>query len=147
MKVILLADVQGHGKKGNIVEVNDGYARNFLIPKKLAMEGTKSVINEYNLRLEKEAKIARDEKEKAFALAKLLNTKIVDVHVRCGEGKMYGSVTTQDIANGLAEQGITIDKKKITIKEQIKNIGIFEVEVWVYPETVAKMKINVIGDR
>lgn len=147
MKVILLADVQGQGKKGAVVEVNDGYARNYLIPKKLAVEGTKSVLNEYKAKLEKEARIAKEEHEKALQLAKLLSSKVVDVYVRCGDGKMYGSVTTQDIADALAEQGLAIDKKKITIKEPIKTTGLFEVDVRVYPETVAKLKINVIAKK
>jgi|AGTN01.3.fsa_nt_gi ribosomal protein L9 len=145
MKVLLLADIQGHGKKGNLADVNDGYAKNYLIPKKLATEATKQVIHDYNLRLEKEARLAKEERDAAMELYNLLNTKIIDVKVKTGGGKMYGSVTAQDIASSLAEQGITVDKKKITIKEQIKSPGQYVVEVWVYPETVAKMKINIIA--
>lgn len=147
MKVLLLTDVQGHGKKDSIVEVNDGFARNFLIPKKQAVEATKQVINEYNNKLAKEAKKQQEEKDAAMQLYKLLSSKTVDVHVRCGEGKMYGSVTAQDVAEGLTADGLQVDKKKITIKEPIKAPGTYIVEVWVYPETVAKMKINVIGDK
>jgi large subunit ribosomal protein L9 len=147
MKVILLTDIQGHGKKGNIVEVNDGYARNFLLPKKMAVEATKNVINEYNTKLEKEKRLLQEEKDKAFALAKQLEGTPVDVKVRCGEGKMYGSVTTQNIADALLEKGITVDKKKITLKDTVKEPGIYNAEVWVYKETTAKIKINVITEK
>ncbi|MFA5450286.1 MAG: 50S ribosomal protein L9 [Clostridia bacterium] len=149
MKVILLADVQGHGKRGAVVDVNDGYARNYLIPKKLAKEATKAVLNEYNHKLEKEARLAKEEKEAALQLLQHLSSKKVTVKVRCGEdGKMYGSVTSQDIADALLEQEkITVDKKKITIKEPIKAVGVYEVEVWVYPETIAKVKLNVVAGK
>lgn len=146
MKVILLQDVQGHGKKGNIVDVNDGYARNYLLPKKLAVEATKNVLNQYNQKLEKEAKIAEEKKQEALALGKLISGTTVEVRVKCGGGKMYGSVTTQDIADALSAKGINVDKKKITIKDTIKNAGIYEVDVKVYKETVAKMKIKVIAE-
>lgn len=145
MKVILLADIQGHGKKGNIVEVNDGYARNYLLPKKLAVEATKNLLNQYQQKLEKEARLMEQEKQEALALAKLLSTKVVKVYVRSGDGKMYGSVTTQDIADALLKDGITVDKKKISIKEPIKQAGTYEVDVKVYKETVAKLNVVVIA--
>lgn len=144
MKVILLTDVQGHGKKGSIVDVNDGYARNFLVPRKMAIEATKSMLNEYTQKLEKEKRLLQEEKERALALAKEIAAMTVDVKVKCGEdGKMYGSVTTQDVAAALAEKGITVDKKKVTLKETIKTVGVYEAEVWVYKETTAKFKISV----
>ena len=144
MKVLLLQDVQGHGKKGTIVELNDGYARNFLIPKKMAVEATKSIVNEYNQRIEKELRLAQKAKEEALALAKELSGKTVDVVVKCGEdGKMYGSVTTQDVASALGTMGYQVDKKKIVLKDVIKKVGVYEAEVKVYKETSAKIKINV----
>ncbi len=144
MKVLLLQDVQGHGKKGTIVELNDGYARNFLIPKKMAVEATKSIVNEYNQRIEKELRLAQKAKEEALALAKELSGKTVDVVVKCGEdGKMYGSVTTQDVASALGAMGYQVDKKKIVLKDVIKKVGVYEAEVKVYKETSAKIKINV----
>lgn len=144
MKVILLQDFKALGKKGEIVDVNDGYAKNFLVPKKIANEATKNIINENNQRLKKEKLDRELEKQKAMELKKILSEKVIDVAVKCGEGKMYGSVTTQDIAKALATEGIDIDKRKITIHEPIKKIGVFTVEVWLYKETTAKMKINVI---
>lgn len=144
MKVLLLQDVQGHGKKGTIVELNDGYARNFLIPKKMAVEATKSIVNEYNQRIEKELRLAQKAKEEALALAKELSGKTVDVVVKCGEdGKMYGSVTTQDVASALGAMGYQVDKKKIVLKDVIKKVGVYEAEVKVYKETSAKIKIKV----
>ena len=144
MKVLLLQDVQGHGKKGTIVELNDGYARNFLIPKKMAVEATKSIVNAYNQRVEKELRLAQKAKEEALALAKELSGKTVDVVVKCGEdGKMYGSVTTQDVASALGAMGYQVDKKKIVLKDVIKKVGVYEAEVKVYKETSAKIKVNV----
>lgn len=143
MKVILLADVQGQGKKGDIVEVNEGYARNFLLPKKLAAEATKSVLNELAQRLEKEERIRKAEKDAALALAKQLQGSRVDVFVKCGEGKLYGSVTTQNVADALAALGHDIDKRKITIKESIKQLGVFDAEIKIYKEISATIKIEV----
>lgn len=144
MKVILLQDVKTIGNKGDIAEVNDGYARNFLLPKKLAAEADKSVVNEYNQRVEKEKRQKEQELREAMELKNTLSKKTIDVAVKCGEGKMYGSVTAQDIATALAKEGLNVDKKKITIPEPIRQLGIFTVEVWVYKETTVKMKINVI---
>lgn len=145
MKVILLADVQGHGKKGEVVEVNDNYARNYLVPRKLAKEATKAVLNEYNQKLEKEARLAQQEKDEAMELKKQLEGKTVIVKVRCGGGKMYGSVTSQDVADGLAELGYTVDKKKVIFKETIRTPGLYDVDIKVYRETIAKIKINVVA--
>jgi len=145
MKVILLSDVQGHGKKGEVVEVNDNYARNYLVPRKLAQEATKAVMNEYTQKLEREARLSQQEKDDAMELRKQLEGKTVTVKVRCGGGKMYGSVTAQDVADGLAEQGYPVDKKKIMIKDPIRTPGVYDVEVKVYKETVAKVKINVMA--
>jgi large subunit ribosomal protein L9 len=146
MKIILLSDVQGHGKKGEIVDVNDGYAKNYLIPKKFGVEATNKIINEYNQKLEKERRILQEEKENAIAVANRLSKTIVNVKVKCGEGKLYGSVTSQDIVNGLKALDITVDKKKITLKENIKSIGVFDADIWLYKGITAKIKINVIAE-
>lgn len=145
MKVFLTADVAGQGKKGEIVEVNDSYARNYLIPRKLGVEATKNVLNEYTQRQEKEAKQAQKEKDEAMELRRQLDGTTITVSVRCGGGKMYGSVTSQDVADALAAKGFSVDKKKISIKDTIKTTGIYDVEVRVYKETVAKLKINVVA--
>ncbi len=131
------------GKKGDVVEVNDGYARNFLLPKKLVAEATKNALNELKQKKANEEKRLAEEKAAALALCKELTGKTVDVPVKCNNGKMYGSVTTQDVADALAKVGYTVDKKKITLSETIKQLGIFSADIWCYKETVAKIKINV----
>lgn len=146
MKIILLQDVKPHGKAGDIVEVNDGYAKNFLIPKKMAKAATKDAQNERKQKLANEEKRLAEEKAAALEMHKQLNGKTVSVKVKCFEGKMYGSVTTQDVATALAEIGFTVDKKKITLPATIKNTGLYDVEVWCYKETVAKIKIDVIPE-
>lgn len=144
MKILLVQDVKGQGVKDEIIDVNDGYAKNFLLPKKLGIEATKAVINEHNQKLAKEEKLRQEEKAKAMEMYKLLNGKTVSVAVKCGV-KLYGSVTTNDIAESLKKEGLIVDKKKITIKEPIKSLGEYTVDVWVYKETIAKLKIRVIA--
>ena len=146
MKIILLQDVKPHGKAGDIVEVNDGYAKNFLIPKKMAKAATKDAQNERKQKLANEEKRLAEEKAAALEMYKQLNGKTVTVRVKCFEGKMYGSVTTQDVASALAEIGFTVDKKKITLPATIKNVGLYDVDVWCYKETVAKIKIDVVSE-
>lgn len=146
MKVILLQDVKGSGKKGEIIEVSDGYARNFLLNKKLAVEA-----NTQNLYVAEQKKKAADaksaaDKAEAQELAKKLKSVTVEVKAKGGEnnGKMFGSVTNDDIAAALAEAGYQVDKKKIELKESIRDFGAFEVTVRIYPEISAVLKINVV---
>lgn len=145
MKVILNQDVKGTGKKGEIVEVNDGYARNFLLKKGLATEGTTQ--NLYVAEQRRKAKEAKDAADRAAALetVKKLGAVTVTVRMRGGDngGKMFGSVTGENISEALAEMGFDIDKKKIDIKEAIRDFGDFEVTARVYPEISAKVKIRV----
>ena len=145
MKVILNQDVKGTGKKGEIVEVNDGYARNFLLKKGLATEGTTQ--NLYVAEQRRKAKEAKDAADRAAALeiVKKLGAVTVTVKMRGGDngGKMFGSVTGENISEALAEMGFDIDKKKIDIKEAIRDFGDFEVTARVYPEISAKVKIRV----
>lgn len=145
MKVILNQDVKGTGKKGEIVEVNDGYARNFLLKKGLATEGTTQ--NLYVAEQRRKAKEAKDATDRAAALetVKKLGAVTVTVKMRGGDngGKMFGSVTGENISEALAEMGFDIDKKKIDIKEAIRDFGDFEVTARVYPEISAKVKIRV----
>ena len=144
MKVILLDNVQGHGKKGEIVNVNDGYAKNYLIPKKLVVEATKSVLNEIQQKVAKEQRLLREERLAAEELAKKIGGSVVIVKMRCGEdGKMYGSVTNQDVADGLKAMGYEIDKKKITVKDAIKTLGIYCADVKVYKDSSERIKIDV----
>lgn len=144
MKIILLTDVKGTGKKGEILEVSDGYARNFLIKKKLAEEATAAALNEAAQKKAAEEKRIAEEKAAANDVAQKLAGKIVDVAVKCGDGKMYGSVTVADIAEGLAKLGIEVDKKKIVLKETIKNLGLYTAEVKLYAGISAKISINVV---
>lgn len=144
MKVILLRDVKEQGKQGDLIEVNDGYARNYLIPKKLAMEATSAAINNRNQMLANEAKKKAAEKEKAIELYNELMNKTINLPVRCGEGKLYGSITTADIAKALNSYGLNVDKKNVRLKEPIRSLGIFEVEIWCYANYIAKINLNVV---
>ncbi|MCX4363074.1 MAG: 50S ribosomal protein L9 [Clostridia bacterium] len=144
MKVLLLKDVKTVGKKGEIVEVNDGYARNFLMKKGMAQQATAGVINETN---QKNAAIARQkqkEYEEALATAKELDGKTIDIVIKFGDnGKSFGAVTSKEISGELAKMGYDIDKKKINLKESIKSAGLFEVEVKVYTNVSANIKVEV----
>ena len=129
MKVILLQDVKGKGKKGQMLEVSDGYARNFMLPKKLAIEATPDAIN--TMRMNDKATQERIAKEKAEALdtGKKLREMTVTVTAKGGgNGRLFGSVTNQEIADALAKQsGIKLDKRKIVLNENIKNVGTYTV--------------------
>lgn len=146
MKVILLKDVKGTGNKGEIVEVNDGYARNFLIKKGLAQEGTQQNIYVAEQRKKAyEAKIAAERAE-AREIANKLKNVTVKVSAKGGEnnGKMFGSVTSEMISNALKDLGFDIDKKKIEIKDSIRDFGEFEVVLKLYSEVSQTLKINVV---
>ena len=143
MLVILKKDIKGTGKAGDVVTVSDGYARNMLLPREMAIKATdknvRSVEKQKNILKEKESK----EKEKAVNKAKELEAKSVVVKTKTGEnGKLFGSITSMDIAKALKEQeSINIDKKKIILKTPIKQIGVFEVDMKIYPEVVATVKV------
>lgn len=144
MKVILQQDVKPHGKKGDVVNVNDGYARNFLFPKKLAIEATTGALDD--VRKKQEAAQRKEAKERLAAaeLADKLKKAIVEVKVRCGEGdRIYGSVTSAEIAAALNEAGYEVDKRKIVLKENIRNIGTYQIEIKVYAGISAKATIKV----
>ncbi len=145
MKILLLQDVKSHGKKGDIIEVNDGYAKNFLIKKKMAVQATNQIINETNQKKASEQRRLELEKQEAIKLAERLNGNTIVVEIACGEnGKMFGSVTAKEISEALLKSGYDIDKKKVNIKEPIKSYGVFNVEVKVYANVTAKININVI---
>ncbi len=146
MKVILLQDVKAMGKKGDIVEVNDGYAINFLIPKKMVIKATKDAQNERNQKIANEEKRKAEEKDAALALHAKLNGTSVTVPMKCNDGKMYGSVTTMDVAKALNDLGFAVDKKKITLPGAIKSLGSYTVDVWCYNQTIAKVTINVVAE-
>ena len=145
MKVLLLADVKGQGKKDQIVEVSDGYARNFLFPKKLAVIADAKVMSETKSKEEAKQFKLKEEKSAAKALADKLGTLTVKITASSGgDGRLYGSITSKDIAEKLKEQyNIEIDKRKLVLSENIKSYGTYDVEVKVYPEISAKLKVTV----
>ena len=129
MKVILLQDVKGKGKKGQMLEVSDGYARNFMLPKKLAIEATADAINTMRMNDKAAAEKAAKEKAEALAISKELRAmKLVVTAKGGGAGRLFGSVTNQEIADALkAKTGITLDKRKIVISDPIKSVGTYTV--------------------
>lgn len=144
MKVLLLQDVKPQGKKGDIVEVNDGYARNFLIRRGLAKEATASVINETNQRRAADEKRRKDELEAAKQAADRLNGTTVEIAIRCGEnGKPFGAVTAKEIADKLSQMGYDVDKKKVVLKDAIKMVGNYHVELKLHPGVTAKVVVAV----
>lgn len=145
MKVILKADVKGSGKKGDIIEVSDGYARNFLLKKGLADIATASGINEISQRKTADAFHKAENEKFLRELAAKINGKEVTVSIRAGEnGKVFGSVTTAQVAAALEPLGCEVDKKKITFKENIKTLGLFDAEVRLMEGVTAKIVVNVI---
>ena len=144
MKVILLQDVKSVGKKGDIVNTSDGYARNFLFPKKLALEATEGNLNTANAKKESERKQKLKETEAAQELVNDLKQKQLQLRVKTGEGgRLFGAITSKDVAAELKKQfNLDIDRKKI-IMDNIKGTGLYEAEIKVYPEISAKLKIKV----
>ncbi len=147
MKVILLQDVKGQGKKGDIVTVAEGYARNFLLPRKLAVEASDSRLREISLqRAAQDKKKIKAEEEAWAAAARLEGTQVV-ISARVGDGgKLFGAVNNKDIAENLARQhSLDIDKKKIILKEPIKTLGRFPVTVKLHPSVQATITVLVEG--
>jgi large subunit ribosomal protein L9 len=145
MKVILLQDVKPHGKKGDMVEINDGYARNFIIPKKLGVEATNANMNDLKLQKANQEKIAAQQLADAKELAAKLESIKVNVKIKTGEGgRTFGSITAKEIAEALKKQhGIDIDKKKIVMKDAIKSVGSFSVNVKLHTQVNAELSISV----
>ena len=145
MKVILLQDVKSLGKKGEIINANDGYARNFLLPKKLGVEATSNNLNDLKLQKSNEEKVAQQILDDAKAFAKDLETKEVIVKMKGGEGgRTFGSISTKEIATAFKEQcGVDIDKKKIQLDESIKSFGVYEVKIKLHPKVMGTLKVKV----
>ena len=145
MKVIFLQDVKGQGKKGEIKEVSDGYARNFLLARKLAVEATNSNLNDIRGKKEADAFHKGQELEQAKALKEKLDGMRVKLVAKAGEnGKLFGSITNKDVAEALKmQQHVVIDKKKFHMPEGIKQVGTTKVEVRIYPEVVATLTVVV----
>lgn len=145
MKVILLQDVKSLGKKGEIVDVSDGYARNFIFPKKYGVEANAKNLNDLKLQKANDEKVAAENLAKAQELSGKLKDRKVVVKLKAGEGgKTFGSVSSKEIVEAAAEQlDLEIDKKKIQIADPIKNLGDYEVTVKLHPQVNATLKVTV----
>ncbi len=145
MKVILLEDVKSLGKKGEVVNVSDGYARNFIFKKNLGLEATPKALNDLKLQKQNDEKIAAENLEKAKALAGELSGKSVTLSIKAGsDGRVFGSVSTKEISAAAKEQlGYDLDKKKMHLPEPIKNIGSFTVPIKLHPKVTAELKVIV----
>lgn len=146
MKVILLKDVKALGKKDEIVDISDGYARNYVLPKGLGKEASAANLNDLKLKKANEEKVAKEKLEDAKKLAAKLETKEVTVKMKSGEGgKTFGSISSKEIAAAAREQcGLDVDKKKIQLPEAIKSLGEYEVQIKLHPQVVGKLKVKVI---
>ena len=146
MKVILKQDVKGSGKKGDVIEVSDGYAKNFLIKRGLADAATSGGLNEIAQRRTADAYHKAENEKQMRELAKQVNGMSVKLPIRAGEnGKVFGSVTTAQIAAALAEQGCDVDKKKISVEGAIKTVGEYEATARLHKEVKATIKFSVVA--
>ena len=145
MKVILLQDVKPHGKKGDMVEINDGYARNYILPNKLGVEANSANVNDLKLQKANQEKIAAKQLADAKELAEKLEKLKVEMKIKTGEGgRTFGSITAKEIAEALKKQhGIDIDKKKIVMKDAIKSVGSFSVNVKLHTKVNAELAVSV----
>ena len=145
MKVILLQDEKKLGKKGDVVVVSEGYARNYVLPKKIGVEATSKNLNDLKLQKANADKVALEQLNDAKALAAVLAEKTVEVKMKAGEGgRAFGSVSSKEIAAECkAQHGIEIDKKKIVLPEALKNFGMYEVNVKLHPQVTAVLKVHV----
>ena len=145
MKVILLTDVKGKGKKGQMIEVSDGYARNYMLPRKLAQEATADAVN--TMRMNDKATAERQARERAEAVAISKQLRVVTLVVKAmggGAGRLFGAVTTNEIADALKKNaGITIDKRKLVLTDNIKNVGTYTVKAKLGYEIVGQFTVKI----
>lgn len=148
MKVILLGDVRGSGKKGEIVKVSDGYAQNFLFPKKLAVEATPGALTELKNKKASDARKQELEREQAQNTANMISNKCITITAKSGkEGKLFGAVTSKDIAEKINSiYSVNIDKRKIQLEQDIKAFGTYSFTIKLYPEISACMSVMVISE-
>ena len=149
MKVILLEDVKSLGKKGEIVNVSDGYARNYVLPKKLGVEANSANMNDLKLQKANADKVAQEQLEAARELAEVLKTKEVVLKMKSGEGgRAFGSVSSKEIASAAKTQcGLEIDKKKIQLPEAIKALGVYEGNIKLHTKVTGQLKVKVVEDK
>ena len=146
MDIVLLGDVKALGKKGQIVKVNDGYARNFILPKKLGVEATTKNLNDLKLQKANDARLAAEQLAAAKELAKKVEASPVTVSIKAGEGgRTFGSVSTKEIGKAVSDQlKLDIDKKKMVLTDPIKTLGTFEVPVKLHKDVTAKLTVKVV---
>ncbi len=146
MDIVLLEDVKALGKKGQIVKVNDGYARNFILPKKLGVEATSKNLNDLKLQRANDARLAAEQLVAAQELAKKVEASPVTVSIKAGEGgRTFGSVSTKEIGKAVSDQlKLDIDKKKMVLTDPIKTLGTFEVPVKLHKDVTAKLTVKVV---
>lgn len=144
MKVILLQDVRGQGKKGQLVEVSDGFARNFLFPRKMALEATADNVNTMKMNNKAKQEKEQRQREEAAALASKLRDMTLVLYAKGGgAGRLFGSVTSQEVSDALKEQGYELDKRRILIEEPIKTVGLYTVKCKLGYEISAPLKLDV----
>ena len=145
MKVILLQDVKSLGKKGDIVNVSDGYAKNMILPKKLGVEATGKNLNDLKLQNQHAEKVAQEQLDAAKQMAEEIKDKIVEVKIKAGEGgRTFGSVSTKEISAAIKQQWqMDIDKKKMVLSDPIKSLGTFEVPVKLHPKVTGTVRVTV----
>ncbi|CAI6079624.1 50S ribosomal protein L9 [Paenibacillus sp. JJ-100] len=144
MKVIFIKDMKGQGKKGQVKEVSEGYAQNFLLPRgivRIATEGNMKTLDNQNAAEERRK---QEEKEEAEALAKKLEAEVTELKAKSGEGgRLFGAITSKQIAEALSKKGLKVDKRKIELEEPIRTLGVTQVTVKVHPEVKATLKVQV----
>ena len=146
MDIVLLEDVKALGKKGQIVKVNDGYARNFILPKKLGLEATSKNLNDLKLQKANDARIAAEQLAAAKELGAKLDESTVTLSIKAGEGgRAFGSVSNKEISKAISDQlNLDIDKKKIVLNDPMKSIGSFEVPIKLHKEVTARLAVKVV---
>lgn len=146
MQIVLLEDVKALGKKGQIVNINDGYARNFVLPKKLGVEATTKNLNDLKLQKANSDRIAKEQLKEAQDLAAFLGEKSITLSIKAGEsGKAFGSVSSKEIARAISEQiGLEIDKKKLILPEPLKTFGTHEVPIKLHRAVTGKLAVKVV---
>ncbi|KLU57960.1 50S ribosomal protein L9 [Paenibacillus sp. VT-400] len=144
MKVIFIKDMKGQGKKGQVKEVSEGYAQNFLLPRGIARPATDGNMKTLDNQKAAEERLKQEEKAEAEALAKKLEAEVTELKAKSGEGgRLFGAITSKQIAEALSKKGLKVDKRKIELDEPIRTLGVTQVTVKIHPEVKATLKVQV----